>query len=86
MIVPACTFLATPGAVVCAGAVPVFADIDESMNIDPDAIEKVVDKHTKAIIPVPILGNPCQMDRIMEIAHKYNLVVIEDVAQSWFKI
>jgi 8-amino-3,8-dideoxy-alpha-D-manno-octulosonate transaminase len=82
VIVPACTFLATPGAVVCAGAVPVFADIDESMNIDPDAIEKVVDKHTKAIIPVPILGNPCQMDRIMEIAHKYNLVVIEDVAQS----
>ena len=40
VIVPACTFLATPGAVVCAGAVPVFADIDESMNIDPDAIEK----------------------------------------------
>ncbi|NLB42743.1 MAG: DegT/DnrJ/EryC1/StrS family aminotransferase, partial [Clostridiales bacterium] len=82
VIVPACTFLATPGAVVVAGAVPVFADIDDSMNIDPDAIGKVVDKYTKAIIPVPILGNPCQMDRIMEESKKHNLIVIEDVAQS----
>lgn len=82
VIVPAVTFLATPGAVVCAGAVPVFADVDESLNIDPDAIGKVVDKYTKAVIPVPILGNPCQMDRIMEVAKKHNLLVIEDVAQS----
>ena len=82
VIVPACTFIASAGAVVCAGAVPVFADIDESMNIDPDSIGKVVDKYTKAIMPVPILGNPCQMDRIMEAAKKYHLMVIEDVAQS----
>lgn len=82
VIVPACTFLATAGAVVCAGAIPVFADINESMNIDPDAICKVVDKYTKAVIPVPILGNPCEMDRIMEEARKNNLMVIEDVAQS----
>ena len=82
VIVPACTFIATPGAVIIAGAVPVFADMDESMNIDPDQIGKVVDKYTKAVIPVPILGNPCQMDRIMEAAEKYNLIVIEDVAQS----
>lgn len=82
VIVPACTFLATAGAVICAGAVPVFADIDESLNIDPDAIDKVVDRYTKAVIPVPIMGNPCQMDRIMEKAKKHNLVVVEDVAQS----
>ncbi len=82
VIVPACTFLATPGAVICAGAVPVFTDIDDSMNIDPEAISKVVDKYTKAIIPVPILGNPCKMDRIMEVAKQHNLIVIEDVAQS----
>jgi 8-amino-3,8-dideoxy-alpha-D-manno-octulosonate transaminase len=82
VIVPACTFTATPGAVICAGAVPVFADIDDSMSIDPEAIGKCVDKYTKAIIPVPILGNPCQMDKIMEQAKKYNLIVIEDVAQS----
>lgn len=59
-----------------------FADMDESMNIDPDAIGKLVDKYTKAVIPVPILGNPCQMDRIMEAAKRYGLTVIEDVAQS----
>lgn len=82
VIVPACTFLATPGAVICAGAVPIFADIDESMSIDPESISKVVDKYTKAIIPVPILGNPCQMDRVMQAAKKHNLIVIEDVAQS----
>lgn len=82
VIVPACTFLATPGAVVAAGAVPVFADVDESMNIDPEQIGKCVDQYTKAVIPVPILGNPCEMDRIMEAAKKYNLIVIEDVAQS----
>ena len=82
VIVPACTFTATPGAVICCGAVPIYADIDESMSIDPDSIGKYVDKYTKAIIPVPILGNPCQMDKIMAEAKKYNLIVIEDVAQS----
>lgn len=82
VIVPACTFIATPGAVVCAGGVPVFADIDESLSMDPDDIERHIDKYTKAIICVPILGNPCQMDRIMEVANRHHLTVIEDAAQS----
>jgi len=82
VIVPACTFVASAGAVIIAGAVPVFADIDDSMNIDPDKIGDCVDEYTKAVLPVPILGNPCEMDRIMEVAKKYNLTVIEDVAQS----
>ena len=82
VIVPACTFIATPGAIVCAGAVPVFADIDESMSIDPESIGQVADKDTKAVMPVPILGNPCQMPKIMEVAAKHHLLVIEDVAQS----
>jgi Predicted pyridoxal phosphate-dependent enzyme apparently involved in regulation of cell wall biogenesis len=82
VIVPAVTFIATAGAVIIAGAVPVFADVDESMNIDPEEIKKRVDKYTKAVIVVPLLGNPCEMDRIMEEARKYNLLVIEDVAQS----
>lgn len=82
VIVPACTFVASAGAVVCAGAVPVFADVDDSMNIDPNKIGDVVDSYTKAIITVPLMGNPCQMDAIMEQAKKYNLLVIEDVAQS----
>ena len=82
VIVPACTFIATAGAVVCAGAVPVFADIDESLSINPDKIEQVIDKDVKAIITVPILGNPCEMDKIMAVAKKHNLIVIEDCAQS----
>lgn len=82
VIVPACTFIATAGAVICAGAVPVFAEIDESLSLDPDRLEAVIDKDTKAVIPVPILGNPCQIDRIMEIAGRHHLVVIEDAAQS----
>lgn len=82
VIIPACTFIATAGAVVAAGAVPVFCDIDDSFTIDPKKIGACVDKYTKALIAVPILGNPCRMDEIMEEAKKYNLMVIEDVAQS----
>lgn len=82
VIVPACTFIATPGAVVAVGAVPVFCDIDESFTIDPDKIKDCIDPDVKAIIPVAILGYPCRMDRIMEEAKKYNLMVIEDIAQS----
>lgn len=82
VIVPACTFIATAGAVVCAGAFPVFADIDDSFSINPDKLEEMIDEHTKAIITVPILGNPCEMDKIMEIADRRGLIVIEDAAQS----
>jgi len=82
VIVPACTFVATAGAVICAGAVPVFCDIDESLNIDPEKIEAVADRYTRAIIPVPILGAPCRMDAIMAEARRLRLMVIEDVAQS----
>ncbi|MCL2299451.1 MAG: DegT/DnrJ/EryC1/StrS family aminotransferase [Firmicutes bacterium] len=82
VIVPACTFIATPGAVICAGAVPVFCDIDESLNMDPAAIAKATDRYTKAVIPVPILGVPCRMDEIMVEARRLGLLVIEDVAQS----
>ncbi len=82
VIVPANTFLATPGAVVCCNAVPVFCDIDESMNLDPAALEQVYDEDVKAIIVVPILGNPVDMDPVMEFAKRKNIPVIEDVAQS----
>ena len=82
VIVPACTFIATAGAVLCAGAVPVFCDIDESLNIDPLMLEAVTDQYTRAVIPVPILGAPCRMDEIMAEARRLGLLVIEDVAQS----
>lgn len=82
VIVPSNTFLATPGAVITAGAVPVFADVDDSMNINPTEIERLCDSYTKAVITVPILGNPCEMDKITAAAKKCNIAVIEDIAQS----
>lgn len=82
VIVPANTFMATAGAVVCSHAVPVFADVDDSLNVDPGDLERVYDEEVKAIIVVPILGNPCDMDAIMAFARERGLPVIEDVAQS----
>lgn len=82
VIVPACTFLASAGAVICAGAVPIFADVDDTFHIDPKEIGRLADKYTKAVMTVPLQGAPCQMDEIIKEAKKYNLTVIEDVAQS----
>jgi dTDP-4-amino-4,6-dideoxygalactose transaminase len=82
VIVPAYTFVATYSACIFAGLVPVLAEIDESLSIDPDDIEHRITSRTKAIIPVHMLGNPCNMDRIMEIARKHNLLVLEDSCQA----
>ena len=82
VIVPAYTFVATYSAVIFAGCVPVLAEIDESLSIDPDDIEHRITPRTKAIVPVHMLGNPCNMDRIMEIACKHKLVVLEDACQA----
>lgn len=82
VIVPAYTYIATAMAVVAAGAMPVIAEIDESLTISPEDIEKKITSHTKAIIPVHIQGFPCDMDRIMEIARAHNLFVLEDACQA----
>jgi dTDP-4-amino-4,6-dideoxygalactose transaminase len=77
------TFIASANSILFTGARPVFADIDEnSYNIDPDLVEKKVTQHTKAILPVHLYGNPCDMERIMELADRYGLVVIEDACQA----
>lgn len=83
VIIPANTFYATAGAVVAAGAVPVYAEIDDSMNIDPNKIEGLIDEDVRALVIVPILGNPCEMDPILEICKRRNILLIEDNAQSW---
>jgi len=62
--------------------VPVLAEIDDSLTLDPEDIEHRITPRTKAIMPVHMLGNPCKMDRIMEIAAKYNLFVLEDCCQA----
>ena len=82
VIVPAYTYIATPMAVVAAGAVPVIAEVDETLTIDVRDVEKKITKNTKAIIPVHIQGFPCNMDKIMEIAKKHNLYVVEDACQA----
>lgn len=83
VIMPAYTFVSTADAFVLRGAVPVFVDIrPDTMNIDENLIEAAITDKTKAIVPVHYAGVACEMDRIMELAAKYNLVVIEDAAQG----
>lgn len=82
VIIPGYTFIASMSAIIYSNAIPVLAEIDESLTIDPDDIERHITEHTKAIMPVHMLGNPCNMDRIMEIAKKHNLYVIEDCCQA----
>lgn len=83
VIVPDLTFAATINTVLHAGATPVIVDVnEESWCIDPVAIEKAITSRTKAIIPVHVYGQPCDMDAIMAIAKKYKLKVIEDCAEA----
>ena len=82
VIVPGYTFIASISSIMLANAVPVLAEVDESLTIDPKDIEKRITPKTKAIMPVHMLGNPCDMDPIMAIAKKHNLYVIEDCCQA----
>lgn len=83
VIVPSYTFVSTANAFMLRGAKPVFVDIDEkTMNIDANLIEEKITPKTKAIFPVHYAGVSCDMDKIMQIAKKYNLQVIEDAAQG----
>lgn len=82
IIVPAYTFVASYTSVIFAGLIPVLAEIDESLTLDPDDIEHRITPRTKAIMPVHMLGNPCNMDRIMAIARKHKLLVLEDACQA----
>lgn len=83
VIVPANTFIASVLAISYAGATPVLVDPEaDTFNIDPEKIEAAVTDRTKAIIPVHLYGQACKMDRIVEIAEKYDLKIIEDCAQA----
>ncbi|MDH5564081.1 MAG: dTDP-4-amino-4,6-dideoxygalactose transaminase [Nitrospirota bacterium] len=83
VILPSYTFVSTANAIVRVGAKPVFVDIRaDTLNIDEQQIEKAITHHTKAIVPVHYAGVGCEMDRIMDIARKHNLLVIEDAAQG----
>ena len=83
VIVSDYTFVASASAVVATNAVPIFCDIDpETLVMDIDKVEELITKRTKAIIPVHLGGNPVEMDRLMEIAKKHRLKVVEDCAHA----
>lgn len=83
VIVPSNTYIATALAVTYCGATPVFVEPNiKTFNIDPDRIETAITKNTKAIMPVHLYGQACDMDSIMDIANQYHLYVIEDCAQA----
>ncbi len=82
VIVPAFTFIATYEAVLEVGAIPIVADIDETLNLDPGDIEKRITPYSKAVIPVHMCGAPARIDKIMAVARKNKLLVLEDNAQA----
>lgn len=82
VLIPAHTYMATATSVLAAGAIPVIIDIDESVTISPEAIDSAIGPHTRAVIPVHMWGAACNMDAIMKIAAKRNLIVIEDSCQG----
>ena len=82
VIVPAHTFVATCSAVVATGATPVLVDVGKDFNIDCEKIEEAITTKTKGIIPVHLSGYMADMTRVMEIAERHNLVIVEDACQS----
>jgi len=82
VIIPAHTFIATAEAVLQVGAVPVVVDIDESLNMDPAAMEQAVTSRTRAVIPVHMMGEMANMPAIVDSAQRHDVTVIEDCAQA----
>ena len=82
VLIPAHTYMATATSVLAVGAIPVIVDIDESLTIDPDAVEAAIRPRTRAVVPVHMWGAACDMDAIMAIARRHNLFVIEDACQG----
>ncbi len=82
VLVPSHTAFPTPEAIFGAGAVPVFLDVDETATLDPALLEPHVTPRTRAIVPVHLYGHPCDMDRVMDVARRRKLLVVEDCAQA----
>ena len=82
VLVPAHTYMATAMSVLSVGAIPVIVDIDDSLTIDPNALEEACGPRTKAAIVVHMWGTTCNMNKIMKIAKKKNLFIIEDACQG----
>jgi len=84
VIAPALSFVSTGNAVLHAGFTPVFVDVNpETLNINPELVEKAITRRTRAIIPTHLMGKPAAMDQIIGIAKKHNLIVVEDAAEAY---
>ena len=82
VLVPACTYMASLVSVLGAGAIPVVVDIDETITIDPRAVEDAVGPRTRAVMPVHMWGLACDMKAIMRVARRHKLFVVEDACQA----
>ncbi|WP_425639535.1 aminotransferase class I/II-fold pyridoxal phosphate-dependent enzyme [Algoriphagus yeomjeoni] len=83
VIVPDLTFAASINAIIYTGATPVLVDVDpKSWNLNPELVRRAITKRTKAIMPVHLYGQPCDMNKLMELANEFNLKVIEDCAEA----
>lgn len=82
VIVPAYTWIASASAVLAVGAVPVLAEVDETLTLDPADVERKITPHTKAVLPVHMRGVPCQMEELLAVARRHGLKVVEDAAQA----
>jgi 8-amino-3,8-dideoxy-alpha-D-manno-octulosonate transaminase len=82
VIVPAYTFFASAATVVACNAVPVIVEVDDTLCLDPAAVEKAITPRTKAIVPVHMRGAPAQMDALLDVARRKGLPIVEDVAQA----
>lgn len=82
VIVPAYTYMATALAVLSAGAIPVIADVDSSLTLSPQDVKRRLTPHTRAIIPVHMVGLPCDMDSLIQVARQHDLLVLEDACQA----
>jgi dTDP-4-amino-4,6-dideoxygalactose transaminase len=83
VIVPGYTFIASMSSVITCNAVPILAEVDSSLTLDPDDVEARITPYTRAIMPVHMIGNPCDLDRLGKIARKHKLLLIEDTAQAF---
>ncbi len=76
------TFIATANAISHTGATPVFADVNESLNLDPEAASELIGPRVRAIVPVHLHGNPCEMGAFMELAEQHGLALVQDACQA----
>ena len=83
VIVPGYTFIASMSSVIFCNAVPVLAEVDDSLTLDPADVERKITEHTRAVLPVHMIGNPCDLEALKALADTHGLLIVEDAAQAF---